>query len=82
MIEIEKLKTIEELLILLVTLIQEKEDHPLGILTQKELLNTLKIAPNTLKAWESKGLKRLEPPIDGTRTIYYKVNDVITFLTP
>lgn len=49
MIEIEKLKTIEELLTLLVTLIQEKEEQPLGILTQKELLNTLKIAPNTLK---------------------------------
>ena len=82
MIEIEKLKTIEELLTLLVTLIQEKEVHPLGIMTQKELLNTLKIAPNTLKSWESKGLKRLEPPIEGTRTIYYKVDDVITFLTP
>ncbi|HEL2377286.1 TPA: MerR family transcriptional regulator [Streptococcus suis] len=82
MIEIEKLKTIEELLTLLVTLIQEKEAHPLGIMTQKELLNTLKIAPNTLKVWENKGLKRLEPPIEGTRTIYYKVDDVIAFLTP
>ncbi|HEM2541189.1 MULTISPECIES: MerR family transcriptional regulator [Streptococcus] len=82
MIEIEKLKTIEELLTLLVTLIQEKEAHPLGIMTQKELLNTLKIAPNTLKSWENKGLKRLEPPIEGTRTIYYKVDDVIAFLTP
>lgn len=82
MIEIEKLKTIEELLTLLVTLIQEKEAHPLGIMTQKELLNTLKIAPNTLKAWENKGLKRLEPPIENTRTIYYKLDDVIAFLTP
>ena len=82
MIEIEKLKTIEELLTLLVTLIQEKEANSLGIMTQKELLRTLKIAPNTLKSWETKGLKRLEPPIEGTRTIYYRIEDVITFLTP
>ncbi|MHA4906952.1 hypothetical protein [Streptococcus anginosus] len=82
MIEIEKLKTIEELLTLLVTLIQEKEAYPLGIMTQKELLNTMKISPNTLKSWESKGLKRLEPPIEGTRSIYYKIDDVISFLTP
>lgn len=82
MIEIEKLKTIEELLTLLVTLIQEKEAYPLGIMTQKDLLTKLNIAPNTLKSWENKGLKRLEPPIEGTRTIYYKVDDVIAFLTP
>ncbi|WP_455145457.1 hypothetical protein [Streptococcus constellatus] len=82
MIEIEKLKAIEELLTLLVTLIQEKEAYPLGIMTQKELLNTMKISPNTLKSWESKGLKRLEPPIEGTRSIYYKIDDVISFLTP
>ena len=81
MIEIEKLKTIEELLTLLVTLIQEKEAYPLGIMTQKDLLTKLNIAPNTLKSWENKGLKRLEPPIEGTRTIYYKVDDVIKFLT-
>ena len=82
MIDIEKLKAIEELLTLLVTLIQEKEAYPLGIMTQKELLNTMKISPNTLKSWESKGLKRLEPPIEGTRSIYYKIDDVISFLTP
>ena len=82
MIEIEKLKAIEELLTLLVTLIQEKEAYPLGIMTQKELLNTMKISPNTLKSWESKGLKRLEPPIEGTRSTYYKIDDVISFLTP
>lgn len=82
MIEIEKLKTIEELLTLLVTLIQEKEAYPLGIMTQKDLLTKLNITPNTLKSWENKGLKRLEPPIEGTRTIYYKVDEVIKFLTP
>ena len=41
----------------------------------------LHISPNTLKTWENKGLKRLEPPIEGTRTVYYKMEDVIKFLT-
>ncbi|EQC72755.1 phage protein [Streptococcus sp. HSISS3] len=44
-------------------------------------MKILQISPNTLKSWESKGLKRLEPPIEGTRTIYYKMEDVIDFLT-
>lgn len=81
-IEVQKLKTIEELLTLLVSLVKGQTNHSAGIMTQKELLATLKIAPNTLKSWENKGLKRLEPPIEGTRTIYYKIDDVISFLTP
>lgn len=52
-----------------------------GIYTQKELLNLLNISPNTLKSWENKGLKRLEPPIEGTRTVYYRIDDVIEFLS-
>lgn len=73
---------IEKLLATLVTLIQQKsETKPsLGILTQKELLSQLNISPNTLKSWENLGLKRLEPPIEGTRTVYYKAEEVINFL--
>ena len=73
---------IEKLLATLVTLIQQKsETKPsLGILTQKELLAQLNISPNTLKSWENLGLKRLEPPIEGTRTVYYKAEEVINFL--
>lgn len=52
-----------------------------GIYTQKELLSLLSISPNTLKSWENKGLKRLEPPIEGTRTVYYRIDDVIDFLS-
>ena len=44
------------------------------------LLNLLQISPNTLKSWEEKGLKRLEPPIEGTRTVYYKLENVLQFL--
>ena len=82
-LEFTKLKKIEEMLNLLVTLIQQNSDSvpKLDIVTQKELLRQLNISPNTLKTWENKGLKRLEPPIEGTRTVYYQLSNVLQFLT-
>jgi phage protein len=67
----------------LLAVIQQElqNNNSYGIVTQKELLKTLQISPNTLRSWENKGLKRLEPPIEGTRTVYYKMDDVIEFLT-
>lgn len=78
-----KLNQIEELLNVLIAIIQKGIDNnsSYGIVTQKELLKILQISPNTLKSWESKGVKRLEPPIEGTRTVFYKMKDVIDFLT-
>ena len=78
-----KLNQIEELLNTLITVIQKELQYTdsYGIVTQKELIKILQISPNTLKTWENKGLKRLEPPIEGTRTVYYKMEDVIDFLT-
>ncbi|HEW9250219.1 phage protein [Streptococcus pneumoniae] len=78
-----KLDQIENLLHTLITILKQKlqSNDSYGIVTQKELLKILQISPNTLKSWESKGLKRLEPPIEGTRTIFYKMKDVIDFLT-
>ena len=78
-----KLEKIEALLTAVLTLIQQKSNNEpqLRIMTQKELLKQLNIAPNTLKTWERKGLKRLEPPIENCRTVYYKIDDVIDFLT-
>ena len=83
-IESTKLDHIEQLLICLLYISQKKlEIHQnLKIVTQKELLTILQISPNTLKSWEKTGLKRLEPPIEGTRTVYYKMQDVIDYLTP
>ncbi|MCC9880524.1 MerR family transcriptional regulator [Streptococcus agalactiae] len=77
-----KLNNIENLLQVLVNLLDQKStsDH-LEILTQKEVLKELDISPNTLKKWELKGLPRLEPPIEGTRSVYYKRSDIIKFLT-
>lgn len=82
--ELIKLNQIEQLLNTLVALIQQQQKHQAnaGIVTQKELLQILKISPNTLKTWEKNGLKRLEPPIEGTRTVYYQIDKVINYLTP
>lgn len=77
----EKLEQIEQLLKTLIKLIQIKEQNiPLKIIQQRELLKQLNISPNTLKTWEQKGLKRLEPPIEGTRTVFYLLDDIINFL--
>ena len=77
----EKLEQIEQLLQTLIKLIQIKEQNiPLKIMQQRELLKQLNISPNTLKTWEQKGLKRLEPPIEGTRTVFYLLDDIINFL--
>jgi phage protein len=79
----EKLEQIEQLLQTLIKLIQIKEQsRPLEIIQQRELLKQLNISPNTLKTWEQKGLKRLEPPIEGTRTVFYLLDDIIDFLQP
>lgn len=79
-----KLTHIEQLLNCLVVITQNycDEQKNKNIVTQKDLLLILQISPNTLKSWEKTGLKRLEPPIEGTRTVYYKLEDVINYLTP
>lgn len=77
-----KLEKIEGLLQVLVNLLDKKTDTSyLEIMTQKQVLKELNISPNTLKSWERKGLPRLEPPIEGTRTVYYKRGDILKFLT-
>ena len=82
--ELIKLNQIEQILNCLLVLMQKQENTQkhVSILTQKELLSILKISPNTLKSWEKTGLRRLEPPIEGTRTVYYRMEDVLTYLTP
>ena len=82
--ELIKLNQIEQILNCLLTLMKKQENTQkhVSILTQRELLSMFKISPNTLKSWENTGLKRLEPPIEGTRTVYYRMEDVLTYLTP
>ena len=82
--EYAKLTQIEQLLNTLLTIIQHQQEKPKNsnIVTQKELLSILQISPNTLKSSGEDRLKRLEPPIEGTRTVYYKMEDVLNYLTP
>ncbi|WP_155970200.1 helix-turn-helix transcriptional regulator [Streptococcus ruminantium] len=77
------LKQIELLLQSVLELLKHltEQHNNSGIYTQKEILEILNISPNTLKSWEHRGLPRLEPPIEGTRTVYYKIDDVIAFLS-
>ncbi|MHB9781419.1 XRE family transcriptional regulator [Streptococcus sp. 10F2] len=51
-----------------------------GLITAKEMHEELDIDSNTLKRWESLGLKRYMPPVENTRKIYYRVSDVLKFL--
>ena len=62
----------------LLMLLENRKDNNMDTLQQVKELN---ISPNTLKSWERKGLPRLEPPIEGTRTVYYKRGDILKFLT-
>ena len=78
-----ELKKMEHMLLTIIELLKHfnSEKGRLSIYTQKELLSLLNISPNTLKSWEKKGLKRLEPPIEGTRTVFYRLEDILEFLS-
>ena len=78
-----ELKQIEFLLHTIIEMLKNlnSEKRSSYIYTQKEILDLLSISPNTLKSWENRGLKRLEPPIEGTRTVYYHIDTILEFLS-
>ena len=59
---------------------QQPKPRTLGLITQDELQTELNIKYGTVKRWEQAGLKRYLPPIEGTRTVFYKIDDVLLFL--
>ena len=59
---------------------QKPKPKMLWLITQDELLTELNIKYGTVKRWEDAGLKRYMPPIEGTRTVFYKIDDVLLFL--
>lgn len=59
---------------------QQPKPKILGLIIQDELLTDLSVSFNTLQRWEQAGLKRYLPPIEGTRTVFYKIDDVLLFL--
>lgn len=50
------------------------------LINRVELKEELKISDNTLNKWERQGLRRYQPPDDGSRMIYYLVTDIWEFL--
>ena len=50
------------------------------LISRNELKEELKISDNTLSKWESQGLRRYQPPDEGSRMIYYLVTDIWKFL--
>lgn len=58
----------------------ESLENPLGIISQREATERLEITYPTIRRWEARGLKRYTPPIADTKTVYYKVTDLLAFL--
>lgn len=51
-----------------------------GLMTKREIFEELDINGNTLKRWETLGLKRYMPPVENTKKAYYRISDVLKFL--
>lgn len=51
-----------------------------GIISAQEAMIELDIKYKTLQRWEDAGLRRYQPPLEDTRKIYYKINDILIFL--
>lgn len=56
------------------------EPKRLGIINREELKTDLKISKATITRWEGAGLKPYRPPMEGAKTVFYKVSDVLAFL--
>lgn len=52
----------------------------LGLITASELQDELGIKYKTLQRWEQAGLRRYQPPLEDTRKVFYKINDILIFL--
>lgn len=52
-----------------------------GLISRQQAMAELGIKqPQTFRDWEKLGLKPYHPPIEDTRTIFYKVSDLLEFL--
>ena len=51
-----------------------------GMMNRTEVKEELKISDNTLNKWERQGFRRLQPPDEGSRTIFYLVDDIRRFM--
>lgn len=52
-----------------------------GLISRQQAMAELGIKqPQTFRDWEKLGLKTYHPPLEDTRTIFYKVSDLLEFL--
>lgn len=58
---------------------QEQPPRQLNLISQTALRDELDISYQTIKRWEKAGLRRYQPPIEDTRSVYYKITDVLKF---
>lgn len=52
-----------------------------GLMSARELKKELDITGATLTSWVKKGLKVYQPPFESSKKQYFRVSDVINFLT-
>ena len=52
-----------------------------GLMSARELKKELDIPGATLTSWVKKGLKVYQPPFESSKKQYFRVSDVINFLT-
>ena len=59
---------------------EKKANNSLGLMSRKRACEELQITTQTIKEWERLGLKRWTPPLENSRTIFYKTADILAFL--
>lgn len=61
--------------------LKKKLQKKTGLITAKELKDELDISGTTLKNWMDIGLVSYQSPFESSKKLYFKVSDVINFLT-
>ncbi|HEL0719396.1 hypothetical protein KP778_05550 [Streptococcus equi subsp. zooepidemicus] len=61
--------------------LEKKLQKKTGLITAKELKDELGISGTTLKNWMDIGLVSYQSPFESSKKLYFKVSDVINFLT-
>ena len=63
--------------------LEAREQTPprlLGLITAQQVKEERGIKYKTLQRWEQAGLRRYQPPLEDTRKVFYKINDILVFL--
>ncbi|MGF0111891.1 XRE family transcriptional regulator [Streptococcus sp. SGI.013] len=59
---------------------QKPKPRITGLITPKQIKDELDVDYKTLQRWERAGLQRYSPPIEDTRKVFYKIDDILIFL--